>query len=322
MKAKPDTPGFSGKPGDKFTLQEVGSHIFQASLEKLGSFKDLIMARDFGGMLKLLKSGDPVAIAIIFWTCVSAALLYYLLSSMSESEKDDTKDSKQEEEEPIVLRDFTLEQLRQYDGVKNKSLYIAIKGEVYDVSKSPDMYGPQGAYYCFTGRDATRALARLSFEEEDLSNPNIEDLGPFERDTLEQWIEKFRHYRGYPVVGRVSEVPKEWADRTFSRSDLTVFDGSQSVPSGRVDAPILLGVSGRVLDVSYGGKEHYGPGGGYHLFAGKDASRALAKMSFSDEDVSSHDLSDLDETQLKTLADWERRFIEVKLYPVVGRLVD
>lgn len=38
----------------------------------------------------------------------------------------------------------------------------------------------------------------------------------------------------------------------------------------------------QVYDMSYGGAEMYGPGKSYNLFAGRDASVALAKVSMSD----------------------------------------
>jgi hypothetical protein len=60
-------------------------------------------------------------------------------------------------------------------------------------------------YNCFAGRDATRAMAKLSFEEIDLSNSNIDDLGPFELSTLEDWFSKFKDYKCYPIIGRVSK---------------------------------------------------------------------------------------------------------------------
>lgn len=54
------------------------------------------------------------------------------------------------------------------------------------------------------------------------------------------------------------------------------------------------------------------------MFSGKDASRALAKMSKNEEDVVPS-IDGLSEKELEVLADWEKKF-EAK-YPVVGRVV-
>lgn len=80
--------------------------------------------------------------------------------------------------------------------------------------------------------------------------------------------------------------------------------------------PIYVAVKGRIFDVT-NGKSFYGPGGAYAMFAGKDASRALAKMSKNDEDVSPS-LDGLSEKEIGVLNDWEKKF-EAK-YPVVGRV--
>ncbi|KAG6649746.1 hypothetical protein CIPAW_07G231800 [Carya illinoinensis] len=76
--------------------------------------------------------------------------------------------------------------------------------------------------------------------------------------------------------------------------------------------PIYVAVKGRIFDVT-NGKSFYGPGGSYAMFAGKDASRALAKMSKNDEDVSPS-LDGLSEKEIGVLNDWEKKF-EAK-YPV------
>jgi len=60
--------------------------------------------------------------------------------------------------------------------------------------------------------------------------------------------------------------------------------------------------------------------GPYHLFAGRDASRALAKMSFNPECLNNSDVSDLTEQEKKTLSDWEKKFVETRKYPIVGTL--
>ena len=52
--------------------------------------------------------------------------------------------------------------LREYDGTDpDKPIYLAIDGKIYDVSASPNFYGPGGHYHHFTGRDASRAVSIL-----------------------------------------------------------------------------------------------------------------------------------------------------------------
>ncbi|CAB4265893.1 unnamed protein product [Prunus armeniaca] len=82
--------------------------------------------------------------------------------------------------------------------------------------------------------------------------------------------------------------------------------------------PIYVALKGRVFDVT-DGKSFYGPGGPYAMFAGKDASRALAKMTKNEEDITAS-LDGLSEKEIGVLTDWEKKF-EAK-YPVVGRVFD
>jgi hypothetical protein len=56
---------------------------------------------------------------------------------------------------------------------------------------------------CCTGHDASCNLAKMSFEEADLDTMAWDKLSYPERDALDNWIETFRHYKAYPVVGRV-----------------------------------------------------------------------------------------------------------------------
>ncbi|EPY85537.1 hypothetical protein CB1_000371035 [Camelus ferus] len=39
-------------------------------------------------------------------------------------------------------RDFSLEQLRQYDGSRNQRILLAVNGKVFDVTKGSKFYGP------------------------------------------------------------------------------------------------------------------------------------------------------------------------------------
>ncbi|KAL6228392.1 hypothetical protein ACLB2K_002342 [Fragaria x ananassa] len=90
-----------------------------------------------------------------------------------------------------VVGDMTEQELRAYNGSDpNKPLLMAIKAQIYDVSSSRNFYGPGGPYAIFAGRDASRALALLSFKPQDI-NGNLEGLGPDELQILQDWEDKF-----------------------------------------------------------------------------------------------------------------------------------
>ncbi|KAI1389784.1 cytochrome b5 [Hypoxylon trugodes] len=74
-----------------------------------------------------------------------------------------------------------------------------------------------------------------------------------------------------------------------------------------------VAIKGKVYDVS--GNKAYREGGSYHVFAGKDASRALAKTSTKAEDVKP-EWQDLGDKEKQTLDDWNTFFS--KRYNVVG----
>ena len=98
-------------------------------------------------------------------------------------------------------RDYSLQELAAYDGSDpSKPLLLAIRGQVYDVTRGQDFYGPGGPYGMFAGKDCTRALAKVSFDAE-LFTGDIDGLEPDELDKLEGWIEMFEGK--YRRVGRL-----------------------------------------------------------------------------------------------------------------------
>lgn len=103
--------------------------------------------------------------------------------------------------EPMPRGDLTPSALRRHDG-SNRALPIllAAKGVVYDVTRGRDFYGAGGAYNLFTGRDCSRALAKMSLDPADVSR-DVSDLTADELKTLDDWVVKFE--AKYPAVGRV-----------------------------------------------------------------------------------------------------------------------
>ncbi|KAE9618275.1 hypothetical protein Lal_00046947 [Lupinus albus] len=105
---------------------------------------------------------------------------------------------------PVQLGEITEEELKAYDGSDlEKPLLMAIKGQIYDVSQSRMFYGPGGPYALFAGKDASRALAKMSFEEKDLTG-DTSGLGAFELEALQDWEYKFMSK--YVKVGTIKKT--------------------------------------------------------------------------------------------------------------------
>mmetsp|Transcript_15303 Transcript_15303/g.42445 ORF Transcript_15303/g.42445 Transcript_15303/m.42445 type:complete len:295 (+) Transcript_15303:121-1005(+) len=254
---------------------------------------------------------------------------YKVMNSYSEPIVDDTKEE-EEEEEPSPPRNFTSLQLVHFNGEpdertgEDKPVYLSVNGTVFDVSDGRNFYGPEGPYAAFAGRECGVALAKMSFDAEHLNNlAGCKDLSYGEKDELDNWIYKFTYHRNYPVKGRL--VPDEILDplktRTLTGEDLSKHKGdAEEIPEGYAAAPIYIGAGDKVFDASFGGVEFYGPRGGYNKFAGRDISRALAKMSFNPADLENTNTDDLEEKQKKVLDDWIKTFEEKKGYPIVGNL--
>lgn len=89
------------------------------------------------------------------------------------------------------VRDYSLDELPEYDGTDaSKPILVGVRGNVYDVTRGRDFYGPGGPYAMFAGKDCTRALAKVSFDEE-LFTGDIQDLEAEELEKLDEWIEMF-----------------------------------------------------------------------------------------------------------------------------------
>lgn len=85
-------------------------------------------------------------------------------------------------------------------------------------------------------------------------------------------------------------------DDPITAAELAKHDGSDP------NKPVYVCIKGTVFDVTVK-REMYEPGKGYHIFAGKDASKGLGMSSLKPEDAVS-DYSSLDDKQLKVLEDW------------------
>lgn len=114
---------------------------------------------------------------------------------------------------PVYLTDA---QLLAYDGSDpKKPIYIALNGTIYDVSISPQTYGPGGSYHVFAGKDAARAFLTGCFAEDSVPDlRGVEEMyipiDPEEKeDATPEVIEKAKHRKPLTSAQRKNRHAQE-----------------------------------------------------------------------------------------------------------------
>lgn len=120
-----------------------------------------------------------------------------------------------EPELPRLRKDFTVGELRQFDGTQaDGRVLVAVNGTVYDVTKGKRFYGPGGPYAAFGGTDASRGLATFSVTSNDKDEfDDLSDLTPMEMESVREWEMQFKEK--YVLVGRLlkpGEQPTNYSD--------------------------------------------------------------------------------------------------------------
>eukprot|EP00887_Chlorella_sp_A99_P004511 scaffold34.g4511.t1 len=96
---------------------------------------------------------------------------------------------------------FTPEELRKYDGGQSHRIYLAVMGQVYDVTHGRKHYGIHGGYAVFAAVDASRAYITGKFKE-DLTD-DVADFTPEQFEDLVGWREFYAKHSRYRAVGKV-----------------------------------------------------------------------------------------------------------------------
>lgn len=99
---------------------------------------------------------------------------------------------------PLLL---TLDELRDFDGARQKRILLSLSGRVIDVTEGSASYGPGGSYNSFAGRDVTKALALMDLKEECLGHPDWEPDSEDSKKSLASWWKRLT--AKYPEVGEI-----------------------------------------------------------------------------------------------------------------------
>jgi len=103
---------------------------------------------------------------------------------------------------------FSEMELAEFDGsTPGKPIYLAIDGDIYDVTEGAHAYGVGGKYHIFAGVDAARAFATQCTNGH--RTHDLRGLSQKELKALERWKQFFENKPNYPRVGRVLHLPIE-----------------------------------------------------------------------------------------------------------------
>ena len=93
-----------------------------------------------------------------------------------------------------------------YNGSNGTAIYVAADGIVFNMSShesGPSFYGPGSGYNGFAGRDATIGLATMETDPAKWVKKSIEELSYAEKDTLNDWVQRFSIK--YDIIGYLND---------------------------------------------------------------------------------------------------------------------
>ncbi|OON18490.1 cytochrome b5-like Heme/Steroid binding domain protein [Opisthorchis viverrini] len=136
---------------------------------------------------------------IISVLCISAAIIAVIYQALRRRRSSRTRTPK------LPMRDFTLEELQQFDGNgPDGRILLAVNGNVFDVTENgQNFYGKGAPYSSFAGKDVSRALACFKAELVEVGGryDDLSDLSQVEMERLREWELQFSER--YDHIGRL-----------------------------------------------------------------------------------------------------------------------
>mmetsp|Transcript_28317 Transcript_28317/g.60303 ORF Transcript_28317/g.60303 Transcript_28317/m.60303 type:complete len:255 (-) Transcript_28317:17-781(-) len=122
----------------------------------------------------------------------------------------------------------------QAHGSHAKRIWLAIRGDVFDVTEGIRFYGPEGSYRFFAGRDGSRAFATGEFSDQGLRE-DCDGLEPEQLWAIEQWRQ--RYHIDYKFVGNLRGF---WYGEEFSQQRFDNFSRRLAEYSAEQDREEVL----------------------------------------------------------------------------------
>ncbi|ORY92644.1 cytochrome b5-like heme/steroid binding domain-containing protein [Leucosporidium creatinivorum] len=186
--------------------------VHQRYLARQAKEKEEAQRRKEAGLPPLPPKGAPLLWTVLKWTVLALVTSSFLSRSATGTwnwgyeGKYDSLAKVSSTLLPTPQIYFTEERLALHDGTDPAyPVYVALDGDVYDVSASAKTYGPGGGYNIFAGKDAARAFITGCFKTHlthDLRGLTEKDLG-----ALAHWKGFFANHATYKKVGRVGHPP-------------------------------------------------------------------------------------------------------------------
>lgn len=119
---------------------------------------------------------------------------------------------------------FTKEELAKFDGSDaTKPIYLAIKGDVYDVSEGKSFYGKGGAYGDFGGADVSRAVAIWTKDKAEIDRGN--DLGGLNKKQVKKLNDVIKMFKKkYKVIGIMDYKAEKLAQKEKKKVESTTVE--------------------------------------------------------------------------------------------------
>jgi membrane-associated progesterone receptor component len=139
---------------------------------------------------------------LVFGLCFTACCVYWK-NILKKQEPQGRETSRMIETSSLFeLREYSLSELNCYNG-SNGTIYIALNGKIFDVTKDKKQFDSGGCYKMLAGRDASRAFATLSFDINSLRSDydDLSDLNDIQKTNLEEWERIYTEK--YNIMGKL-----------------------------------------------------------------------------------------------------------------------